>query len=84
MSADPPDETFLKLVQHCCDHWHQGKIPKDRAAFIEAILQDYMPESSKRLDIYTDAEWQREHDRAKAEITKTVDYLAQQQNRWTN
>ena len=81
------ENIFVRLVQHYVSLApHNGRVPKDRAAFVARILDAYMPAHERELaGAFTVAEWMKERDIVAAHLATAVDCVARSQEaRWKN
>lgn len=72
------------LVAHYAKLWHGGRIPFDRASFIEMILRDYMPEHCRAISPFSPAEWDRERAMTADALETACDLLSRPIMGWRN
>jgi hypothetical protein len=68
---------FVKLVEQFAVAWHGGAVPRDRAErqkFAERILEEYLPETERRLTgAFNVEEWFLHRDRCATLIQDAVE-----------
>jgi hypothetical protein len=78
---------FVCMVSRYVELWHGGLVPQGEARirFIARVLDEYLPDSSRTLASFTEAEWAAHRAECAGHLVTACDCLARQQGaRWQN